>query len=58
MKKYHTRLKNINQAVIGEYTVRCNNQQELLRHLRHLNRLIDKAARLRGEQSQNAIVKQ
>jgi len=49
VSKYHIRLKNLNQSLIGDYKVRCNNEQQLIHHLRHLHRVIDRAARLRGD---------
>lgn len=49
MKRYYTHLHNINQELLAQYKVRCNNQEELLSHLKQINLIIQHAARLRGK---------
>jgi len=56
MKKYYTQLYSVNQELVGEYRVRCNNHDELLRGLKLINQLILRAARLRvGKPSTDLI---
>uniref|UniRef100_A0A915BBE3 Ciliary BBSome complex subunit 2 C-terminal domain-containing protein n=1 Tax=Parascaris univalens TaxID=6257 RepID=A0A915BBE3_PARUN len=47
MRKYYLKLHNLNQALMAEHCVRCNNHEQLLRALRELNKTIEKGARLR-----------
>ncbi|KHN75852.1 Bardet-Biedl syndrome 2 -like protein [Toxocara canis] len=47
MRKYYLKLQNLNQAMVAEHRVRCNNHEQLLRTLRELNKTIEKGARLR-----------
>lgn len=49
MKRYYTQLYNLNQELISQYRVRCNNHEELLSCLKQVNQVIQKAGRLRGE---------
>ncbi|VDN07489.1 unnamed protein product [Thelazia callipaeda] len=47
MRKYCLKLHTLNQAILAEHKVRCNNHEELLQILRNLNKIIEKGARLR-----------
>uniref|UniRef100_F1LHN6 Bardet-Biedl syndrome 2 protein n=1 Tax=Ascaris suum TaxID=6253 RepID=F1LHN6_ASCSU len=37
MRKYYLKLQSLNQAMVAEHCVRCNNHEQLLRTLRELN---------------------
>ena len=48
MRKWYTQLYDINRDLISGYKIRCNNHQELMDTLKHVNQIIQKAGRLRG----------
>uniref|UniRef100_A0A0M3KEJ5 BBS2_C domain-containing protein n=1 Tax=Anisakis simplex TaxID=6269 RepID=A0A0M3KEJ5_ANISI len=47
MRKYYVKLQTLNQALVTDQMVRCNNHEQLLKTLRELNKTIEKGARLR-----------
>jgi Bardet-Biedl syndrome 2 protein len=51
MKRYYNQLHNINQELIAQYKVRCNNHEQLLSNLKTINQIIQRAGKLRGERS-------
>ena len=48
MKSMYMELHALNGELIGEYTKRANNHQELLNSLKDVNLMIQKASKLRG----------
>ncbi|VBB27520.1 unnamed protein product [Acanthocheilonema viteae] len=47
MSKYYQKMHTLNQAMIAEHQIRCNNHEELLKLLRNLNKIIEHGSRLR-----------
>ncbi|MCP9260802.1 Bardet-Biedl syndrome 2 protein [Dirofilaria immitis] len=56
MSKYYQKMYTLNQAIIAEHKIRCNNHEELLKLLRNLNKIIEQGSRLRvGEPASRLI---
>lgn len=49
MKRHYLDLLNLNRDLINGYKVRCTNHEELMKNLRYLNQMVQKAANLRSE---------
>ena len=49
MKQYYSELMSLNNDLFTEYKIRCQNHQDLVDHLKHINVIIQKAANLRGK---------
>ncbi|VDN93613.1 unnamed protein product [Brugia pahangi] len=47
MSKYYQKMHTLNQAMVAEHKIRCNNHEELLKLLRNLNKIIEQGSRLR-----------
>ncbi|VDM10714.1 unnamed protein product [Wuchereria bancrofti] len=47
MRKYYQKMHTLNQAMVAEHKIRCNNHEELLKVLRNLNKIIEQGSRLR-----------
>ncbi|EJW77367.1 hypothetical protein WUBG_11724, partial [Wuchereria bancrofti] len=47
MRKYYQKMHTLNQAMVAEHKIRCNNHEELLKVLRNLNKVIEQGSRLR-----------
>lgn len=58
MRKYYLKLQSLNQAMVAEHCVRCNNHEQLLRTLRELNKTIEKGAKLRGKFLNRTILRE
>lgn len=56
MSKMYSALFDLNRELIGEYRKRTNNHQELLKTLKDVNQMIQKAARLRCGPSKAQVV--
>lgn len=56
MTKMYSALFDLNRELIGEYRKRANNHQELLKTLKDVNQMIQKAARLRCGPSKAQVV--
>lgn len=56
MKRMYSELYTLNNELIGEYTKRSNNHQELLAALKEVNNMIQKAARLRVGAPKSRVV--
>merc|ERR1712176_682334 len=56
MRKMYTELFTLNNELIGEYTKRSNNHQNLLNALKDVNQMIQKAARLRVGKAKTQVV--
>jgi Bardet-Biedl syndrome 2 protein len=56
MKNKYSELYDLNQELIGEYTKRANNHAELLKSLKEVNHMIQKAAKLRMGQYKKKVV--
>lgn len=56
MRKMYTELFTLNNELIGEYTKRSNNHQNLLNALKEVNQMIQKAARLRVGKAKTQVV--
>ncbi len=48
MKRHYIDLLNLNRDLISGYRVRCTNHEELMKNLRFLNQMVQKAANLRS----------
>lgn len=49
MKRRYLDLLNLNRDLINGYKVRCTNHEELMKNLRYLNQMVQKAANLRSK---------
>jgi Bardet-Biedl syndrome 2 protein len=49
MKRHYMDLLNLNRDLISGYKIRCTNHEELMKNLRFLNQMVQKAANLRSE---------
>ena len=49
MKQHYTDLLNLNHDLINGYRVRCTNHEELMRNLKFLNQMVQKAGNLRSK---------
>jgi Bardet-Biedl syndrome 2 protein len=47
MKRHYIDLLNLNRDLINGYKTRCTNHDELMKNLRYLNQMVQKAANLR-----------
>ena len=55
MKRRYLDLLNLNRDLINGYKVRCTNHEELMKNLRYLNQMVQKAANLRSKTSLSAF---
>ncbi|CAF0997148.1 unnamed protein product [Rotaria sordida] len=56
MKQHYIDLLNLNHDLINGYQIRCTNHEELMKNLRYLNQIIQKAGNLRiGKYKTNTI---
>ncbi|CAF2163704.1 unnamed protein product [Rotaria magnacalcarata] len=56
MKQHYIDLLHLNRDLINGYTIRCTSHEELMRHLRFLNQMVQKAGNLRlGKYKTNTI---
>ena len=49
MKRHYLDLLNLNRDLINGYRIRCNNHEELMKNLRYLNQMVQKAGNLRSK---------
>jgi len=49
MKRHYIDLINVNRDLISGYKIRCTNHEELMKNLRFLNQMVQKAANLRSK---------
>lgn len=49
MKRHYLDLTHLNRDLINGYRIRCGNHEELMKHLRYLNQMVQKAGNLRSE---------
>ena len=56
MKKWYSQLYDLNRDLISGYKIRCNNHQELMDTLKHVNQIIQKAGRLRVGKSKAKVI--
>ncbi len=49
MKQHYIDLLNLNRDLISGYKTRCTNHEELMKNLRYLNQMVQKAANLRSK---------
>ena len=49
MKRHYMELMNTNRDLINGYKIRCGNHDELLKHVKSLNQLVQRAGNLRGK---------
>jgi len=49
MKRHYIDLINLNRDLISGYKIRCTNHEELMKNLRFLNQMVQKAANLRSK---------
>jgi Bardet-Biedl syndrome 2 protein len=49
MKRHYLDLLNLNRDLINGYRIRCTNHEELMKNLRVLNQMVQKAANLRSK---------
>lgn len=49
MKRQYFELMNTNRDLINGYKIRCNNHDELLKNVKQLNQVVQRAANLRGK---------
>jgi Bardet-Biedl syndrome 2 protein len=56
MKRLYSDLFSLNNELIGEYTKRSNNHNELLNALKEVNQMIQRAARLRVGNAKTRVV--
>jgi len=54
MRKGYVELQELNRELISGYQVRSTNHQELVKSLKIVNQIIQKAAQLRGKYGQSA----
>jgi Bardet-Biedl syndrome 2 protein len=52
MKRQYSELMNTNRDLINGYKIRSTNHDELLRNVKLLNQIVQRAANLRGKQIQ------
>ncbi|CAF3460420.1 unnamed protein product [Rotaria socialis] len=56
MKQHYIDLLHLNRDLINGYTIRCTSHEELMRHLRFLNQMVQKAGNLRiGKYKTNTV---
>ena len=48
MKRHYIDLLNLNRDLISGYKIRCTNHEELMKNLRFLNQMVQKAGNLRS----------
>ncbi len=48
MKRHYIDLSNLNRDLINGYNIRCTNHEELMKNLRFLNQMVQKAGNLRS----------
>lgn len=48
MKKQYFELMNMNKDLVNGYKIRCSNHEELLKNVKYLNLMVQKAGNLRG----------
>jgi len=51
MKRHYIDLSNLNRDLINGYNIRCTNHEELMKNLRFLNQMVQKAGNLRSRKS-------
>ena len=56
MRENYQELQQLNEELIGEYTKRANNHEQLLLRLKAVNEVIQKAANLRHGKPKSACV--
>lgn len=56
MKKGYMELFTLNRDLISAYKIRCNNHQELLQHLKEVNKMIQRAGRVRVGKFKTQVV--
>jgi Bardet-Biedl syndrome 2 protein len=56
MSKMYAQLKDLNGELVGEYTKRATNHEELLKSLKEVNHMIQKASRLRMGEFKSKVV--
>eukprot|EP01138_Halocafeteria_seosinensis_P000066 gb/GECG01000067.1/.p1 GENE.gb/GECG01000067.1/~~gb/GECG01000067.1/.p1 ORF type:complete len:768 (+),score=99.94 gb/GECG01000067.1/:1-2304(+) len=56
MKRAYSELRGLNNELVGEYMKRANNHDELLKSLRHMNQMIQKAAALRVGSTKSQVI--
>ncbi len=49
MKQIYIDLFNLNRDLINGYRIRCTNHEELMKNLRYLNQMVQKATNLRSK---------
>ena len=48
MKRHYNELMNTNRDIIQGYKIRSSNHEELLKHVKTLNQVVQRAGNLRG----------
>jgi len=56
MRKWYSQLYDLNRDLISGYKIRCNNHQELMETLKHVNQIIQRAGRLRVGKSKAKVI--
>jgi Bardet-Biedl syndrome 2 protein len=56
MSKMYSQLHDLNGELVGEYTKRATNHEELLKSLKEVNHMIQKASRLRMGEFKSKVV--
>lgn len=51
MKRHYIDLLNLNRDLINGYKIRCTNHEELMKNLRYLNQMVQKAGNLRSRET-------
>jgi Bardet-Biedl syndrome 2 protein len=51
MKRHYMELINVNRDLINGYKIRCTNHEELMKNLRFLNQIVQKAGNLRSKKN-------
>ncbi len=49
MKQIYIDLFNLNRDLLNGYRIRCTNHEELMKNLRYLNQMVQKATNLRSK---------
>ena len=58
MKKGYQELQDLNRELIDGYQLRCTNHQELVKSVKMINQIIQKAAQLRVGKYQTQVISQ
>ncbi|GAB6027833.1 Bardet-Biedl syndrome 2 protein [Chamberlinius hualienensis] len=56
MQQWYSQLYSVNQELLQNYTIRSNNYEEMMKCLKHLNQIIQKAGQLRVGKSKTSLI--